>query len=127
MLKQACFFLGLGMLFTHELDAMPNHEWRVLPLLRALPDETGMTVFVLAHIPLFALVVALVASDVPRTRRLARLGVGAFLVMHGVLHALYMSHPAYEFASAMSGFLIFGGAALGLAYLLLEARDHRAT
>ena len=27
------FYLGLGSLFTHEIDAIPNHEWRGLPLL----------------------------------------------------------------------------------------------
>ena len=37
----------MGTLFTHELDAMLNHEWRVLPLTSWLSDEIGMIVFVL--------------------------------------------------------------------------------
>ena len=44
-MKDTVFYLGLGTLFTHELDAMPNHEWRVMPLLGRLPDDTGMLVF----------------------------------------------------------------------------------
>ncbi len=54
-IREIAFYLGLGSLFTHELDAVPNHEWRGLPLLGTLPDETGMWVFIAAHVPLFAI------------------------------------------------------------------------
>lgn len=54
IMKNNIFYIGVGMSFTHELDAMLNNEWRVLPLTSGLPDEMGQTVFVLAHIPLFA-------------------------------------------------------------------------
>ena len=47
-MKGTLFHLGLGTLFTHELDAVANHEWRVLPLLCRLPDDAGMVVFVIA-------------------------------------------------------------------------------
>ena len=61
-MKNVFFYLGLGTLFTHELDAVSNHEWRVLPILRSLPEMSAMNAFVLLHIPIFAVVVALVAS-----------------------------------------------------------------
>ncbi|MEL7313293.1 MAG: DUF6713 family protein, partial [Pseudomonadota bacterium] len=61
-MKDALFYLGLGLLFSHELDAMPNHEWRVLPVLSQLEDSVGQTAFVVAHVPLFALIIALIAS-----------------------------------------------------------------
>ena len=124
-MKDAVFYLGLGTLFTHELDAMPNHEWRGMPFLGSLPDETAMFVFVVAHVPLFAVVVALVASRNLRARRIAQLGVGGFLVLHGLLHWLSSSRPSYEFESALSSALIFGGAALGAVYLGLELRPTR--
>jgi hypothetical protein len=124
-MKNALFYLGLATLFTHELDAMPNHEWRGMPVLRSLPDDVAMTWFVVLHIPLFAGLIALVASVVPRTRALSRLVIGAFLVVHGILHAMKMGEPTYEFSSLMSQALIFGGAALGAAYLALEAMDRR--
>jgi len=124
--KEAAFHLGLALLLTHELDAMSNHEWRVLPLVRALPEDTGMLVFVAAHVPLFAVVIALVASSIPRTRTLSRIGVGSFLVLHGIGHALSVGHPGYEFASTLSQVLIFGGAVLGALFLLLEWRQHGA-
>ena len=31
-MKDVIFYLGLGAPLTHELDAMTDHEWRVLPL-----------------------------------------------------------------------------------------------
>ena len=52
----------MGTLITHELDAMPNHEWQVLPLTSWMPNEIGMIVFVLIHIPLFAVLIALISS-----------------------------------------------------------------
>ena len=44
-MKNIIFYLAMGIMFTHELDAMPNHEWRVLPLTSWLPDEYGIIVF----------------------------------------------------------------------------------
>lgn len=122
-MKDAAFYVGLACLLTHELDAMPNHEWRVLPLLKALPDEVGMVVFVAAHVPLFAAIIALVASLKPRTRTLSRRVLGGFLVFHGLVHALMVGTPNYEFTSTLSDALIFGGAAFGALFLFLEWRE----
>lgn len=125
-MKNVVLYLGLGSLFAHELDAMPNHEWRVLPLVRILPDDMGMVVFVAAHVPLFALLIAMVASSNDRTRALSGIGISAFLVIHALLHALFMSHPNYEFSSILSNALIFGGAAFGAVYLILTSRNKYA-
>jgi phosphotransferase system glucose/maltose/N-acetylglucosamine-specific IIC component len=119
-MKYLAFYLGLGTLFTHELDSMLNHEWRVIPIIRLLPDEIGLIVFVSAHIPLFALLIALASSNNLKTRRMTRIGVGVFLVLHGLLHILFKGHPDYEFSSMLSNVLIFGGSILGIIYLILE-------
>jgi hypothetical protein len=116
------FFLGLGLLFTHELDAVANHEWRTLPLLGTLPDDTGMRVFIAAHVPLFAILIALVGSRNGRIRALSRLAVGVFLVVHGSLHALSVGEPTYEFSSGLSRVLIFGGSVFGALYLALSVK-----
>ena len=123
--KDLAFYVGLGALMTHELDAVTNHEWRVLPLLRSLPDATGHWVFVAAHVPLFAIIVALVASRDARTRTFSRTALAAFMAVHGLLHVLYMGATAYEFASMLSNALIFGGAVCGALYLALGWSDRR--
>jgi len=79
-----------------------------------------MTIFVAAHLPLFTLLVALVASRHLKIRRLFRLAVAFFLVAHGVLHARFQNNPAYEFSGFLSSSLIFGGAVLGTIYLVVE-------
>jgi hypothetical protein len=109
-LRDVAFYLGLGSLFTHEIDAIPNHEWRGLPLLKSMSDDTAMSVFIAAHVPLFAIMIALVANKGERIRGLSRLGISAFLVVHGLLHALSEGEPTYEFSSGLSRLLIFGGA-----------------
>ena len=122
-MKHSLFLLGFGSLITHELDAILNHEWRVLPLLRSLPDELGTTVFVAVHIPIVAVVVALVSSIRERTRVLSRCGVSAFLCLHGLAHFLSSGDASYEFDSLLSDALIYGGALIGLAHLVASNKD----
>jgi glucose-6-phosphate-specific signal transduction histidine kinase len=125
-MKNIIFYLGIGTLFTHELDAMSNHEWRVLPLAIWLPDEYGMIAFLFIHIPLFACLIALVASTNDTIRIRTKLGISIFLIVHGMLHAVYIGNAGYEFASALSNIIIFGGALLGIIYLLLDYMEkHR--
>ena len=101
----------LGAFFTHELDAVKRHEWRVLPLLRALPDAVGEQVFIWAHVPLFAAILMTGTDDA------VRLGVAAFAVLHIGLHWLFRRHPAYEFNNASSWALILLTGALGAGYV----------
>ena len=119
-MKNTVFFLNMGTMFTHELDAISNHEWRVLPLTSWLPNEYGMEVFLSIHIPLFAVLIALVASTNDKIGIRSRLGISIFLIIHGILHISFMGNANYEFASTLSNILIFGGALLGIMYLLLE-------
>ena len=119
-MKQAVFYTGLGALLTHELDAVAKGEWRVLPGLNALSDDVGMLVFIVLHVPIFALVVALVASERRIVRDRSRLAIAAFLVVHAGLHFFFRHHPEYQFSSLLSLTLIYGGAAAGGLYLLLD-------
>jgi len=122
-IRSVVFYLGLGLLFTHELDAMPNHEWRVLPLLRMLPDSAGQVAFVVAHVPIFAVVIAFVASLNLRVRRRAEALAAAFLVVHAILHWAFSGHDAYEFETRLSSILIYGAALCGVSYFLIVQRD----
>ncbi len=125
-MKNIIFYLGMGTLFTHELDAMFNHEWRILPLTSWLAEETAMLVFLFFHIPLFAGLIALVASKNDQVRFRSRIGISAFLLIHAALHALFGGNPAYEFSSISSTILIYGGALLGAIHLVLEYKERSA-
>ncbi len=126
-LKKTVFYLGTGLLFTHELDAAINKEWLVLPLTSWLSDELGQSVFLLAHVPLYAVLTALIASRKETVRKRARFLISLFLIIHGILHLAFMSHEYYEFESIESGLLIYGGALCGAVYLFLnQMRDGRS-
>ena len=122
-MRNALFYLGLATLFTHELDAVANHEWRIMPILRSLPEEVGLTAFVLLHIPIFAVLIALVFSSNGRIRRLSRIAVSVFLLAHAGLHTLFAAEVGYEFSSLVSSILIFGGALVGGLYLVASYKD----
>ena len=124
-MKNFVFYLGLGLLFTHEMDAMPNHEWRVLPMLRFLSELNGEMAFLLAHIPLFALTIGFVASLNIRTRLVAQRLASGFLIIHAVLHFAFTGHPNYEFSANISNVLIFGAALCGTLYFLALATEPR--
>ena len=62
------FYLGFSLLACHELDAVARHEWRLLPVLNKLNDDSGLIVFVLLHIPCL-----LYTSPSPRDGLLSRM------------------------------------------------------
>lgn len=117
-LKNSAFNLGLGLLLTHEMDAMTNHEWRMLPILRSLDNSLGEVTFLLAHVPIFAVLIAFVASMNLAVRERARQFLCGFLIIHGVLHFALSGHAAYEFDAWSSTALIAGATACGIAYFL---------
>jgi len=120
----ALYYLGLACLFTHELDAVTHSEWRLLFLMRSMPDDTAAPLFVGLHVPLFFLILWL--SHFPRevVRKTTRVVIAAFLPIHAVLHFSLSANPAYEFHGALSQALILSAAACGAAYLVVMARGH---
>ena len=122
-MKRIVFYLGLALLFTHELDAMSNHEWQVLPLLSDLTDSVARQIFVIAHVPIFAVVIACIASLNLKTRAMARDIASGFLIAHALLHFAFSGHAAYQFSSSLSSMLIFGAGVCGLLYFLARFQD----
>lgn len=112
------FYLGLGLLFTHELDAIVQAEWRLLYVLRSMPDEVAMPIFIGLHVPLFVLITWLTHHPEQKVRSLSRNLLAAFLVIHAGLHLRLSDHPLYSFDGPLSIMLIYGGALCGTVYLL---------
>ena len=116
------FFLGLSFLLCHELDAVAEAEWRLLPVLSGMDDVDAYPLFVWLHVPLFALVLWWTGSTSAVVRRRSQLAVDAFLVIHAVLHTALHSHEDYTFHSTLSLACIYGAAAVGLLHGLLAWR-----
>jgi len=114
MMLDAIYWVMVAAFFTHELDAVKRHEWRVLPLTRLLPDHIGAQVFIWAHVPLFWLILWL---DDGTATGAVRLGVSAFAIVHVGLHWTFRRHPAYELNNPSSWALIVSTGVLGVLYL----------
>jgi hypothetical protein len=121
------FGLAFGLLTTHELDAMRCHEWRVLPLTRYFPDDIGMTIFVLAHVPLFAWLAHMCWAQQVDTRLFARRLFAGFCIVHIGLHWLFRNDPVYEFSGWLSNGLIIGAGVAGALFLLLTLQEKPAS
>ena len=114
----ALFVLGAALLVTHQFDAVRRREWRVLPLLRAMPEERAANIFVLLHAPISAatIVLALYPDDGPRVGFQALMS--AFMVAHVGMHRLLRDHPAYGFDNPLSRALIWAPGIVGALYLI---------
>ncbi len=119
-MKTILFYLGLSTLFTHELDAVSQSEWRLLYILRDLPEEISKNTFVALHVPLFAIIFWLVFNENINTKKWSRIILAAFFVIHAGLHKNLENHPLYTFNSPLSQGLIFGAGLFGLLYLVAE-------
>ena len=113
------FYFAFSALLAHELDAVHEHEWRLLFVLRAMPDENARRAFVLLHVPVVALLLWLTASPSEEVRIGTTTGLDLFMVVHAGLHWRLSGHPKYEFRTAHSRLLIYGAAALALVHLAL--------
>lgn len=111
------FYLGVGLLFSHELDAVVQSEWRLLYGLRGLPDDEAMQAFIWLHVPLFGLIVWLTHHGAFSVRFWSRVVFSAFLIVHAGLHFRLSTSPLYTFDSTLSVVLIYGAALAGLTYL----------
>jgi hypothetical protein len=108
------YFAMVGAFFTHELDAVKRHEWRVLPLTSFLPERIGEQTFIWLHLPLFALL--LWGGDCDPASAV-RIGLSIFAIVHVGLHILYRHHKANEFNNVSSWSLIALTGLLGAVYL----------
>jgi hypothetical protein len=113
----------LATLFTHELDAMTQSEWRLLYVLRALDDAQGRWWFVAMHVPLFWALISLTHHAQAGVQRASRLGLAVFCIVHAGLHLRLRDDPLSTFSSPLSWSLILGAAFLGCVYLAFVARN----
>jgi len=118
MTEHLFFFLGLSLMVIHEMDAMRCKEWRIFPILSMLNDKTGQIVFLFAHIPLFFFVFwkLTYSADIEAFIK----GFNIFMIIHLVLHVLFLKHEKNEFKDWISWTIIVGAGLCGLIDLLVS-------
>ncbi len=112
------FTLGLALFFSHELDAVRQHEWRLLFVLRHMPESAAARAFIAIHIPLF-LILLVATESLGEPRFWSRVVISAFLVVHAGLHWSLRHRPECDFNSALSRGLIYGAAFVGVLHILV--------
>lgn len=117
-MKNLLFYLGFATILTHELDAMTQSEWKLLFILKNLPEQIAPSVFVVIHIPLIAALLWLTNNESQFIKNWSRIALATFLIIHSGLHKLLENNPNYTFNSLLSLALIYGGGLLGLLYLI---------
>jgi hypothetical protein len=115
MTSDLTWHLLLAAFLTHEIDAALRHEWRILPIFRALPEHLGERAFIWVHLPLVAVLLAL--GDGPWQEPF-RIALAAFAVVHVGLHWMFLHHPANEFGNTSSWAIILLTGGCGIAHLL---------
>ena len=100
------------------MDAIDKKEWRLLFVLRRLPDEGALRWFVLLHLPLFVGLLALVAAAPATAIRWVEAAVDTFLIAHAGLHERISARGERAFANPFSRWLIWGAAGFGAVHLV---------
>ncbi|MEL6672235.1 MAG: DUF6713 family protein [Bacteroidota bacterium] len=104
------FYFGLSCILIHEMDAIRCKEWQIFPGLALLEDRLGFQLFMLAHIPLY-LIILLALADPGRQNGWV-FGLNIFFLVHLGLHLLFLKHPKNQFKDVIS-WIFIGGAAVG--------------
>jgi len=113
----ALFYLGIIFILIHEIDAIRCKEWRIFPGLSHLSEKTGKYIFIVAHIPLITLLIWILGKD--SYLILFRVGFDIFLVIHLLVHSVYLKHRNNEFRDWLSWFIIVFTAFCGAGDLVI--------
>ncbi len=119
MLANIWFYLAFSTLLAHELDAMHKCEWNLLFILRNWSENTARRTFVLAHIPLVAVLLWLIAHPLDNIRFWTMQGMDIFMIVHAGLHFRLEKHVENRFRTTLSRGLIYGTAILSMIHIVI--------
>lgn len=108
------YVLAITFIFIHEIDAYRCKEWRIIPGLSFLKDKVGSILFIFLHVPLFYWVLMEIRFDNQTFRK----GLDYFLIVHLLLHILFLGHKKNKLKDWISWTIIVGAALFGLLDLL---------
>lgn len=119
-MEKVLFMLILALLLVHEMDAIYNREWKMFIILKDFPDETAYKIFTALHMPLYFLVILIVALGNANVQTILYYVIDLFLLAHAVVHFLFRKHKENRFESMFSKTIIYSMAVLASAHLILQ-------
>jgi hypothetical protein len=98
------------------MDAIRCREWRIFPGLSLLSDKIGHVFFVFAHLPLFYFVFwqLTYSKDIEAFMK----GFNIFMIVHLLLHILFLKHKNNEFKDWISWSILIGSGLCGIIDLM---------
>lgn len=113
------FALELGLLLTHEMDAIRHKEWEMFIFLKDLPENTAYLVFTLPHILLYALVLFFLLLNNITILYV----VDIFVICHLFIHFIFRSHPNNQLTGFWSLVIINLAGIIAAVHLILMAAE----
>ncbi|MGV6812815.1 MAG: DUF6713 family protein [Brevirhabdus sp.] len=110
------FQLMVAFFVLHELDAVRAREWRLLPVLRSMPDALGERIFLWAHLPISLGIFSILGRG---EQSLAAMLLSSFAVVHVVLHWVFRTNSENRFTSVTSWTFILGAGLFGAVHLAI--------
>lgn len=110
--------ITLALFAVHEMDAMTHAEWRLLPVLSGMDENSARDVFVLLHIPLF--VGAFWAVFFATWKRRAAQILSGLTILHAIVHFLLSGHTLYTFVAPIETITVYGAALSAAIYFALS-------
>lgn len=107
------FLIVVGWLFVHELDAIQQREWHFFFRWSGISDTQAYRLFVIAHVPLVALILWQMPS------RTFQVGFDVFCIVHAALHFALRNHAHLDFNNVFSAVWIYGAVPLAVLHLFL--------
>jgi len=117
MMDLFLFYIGISLFLIHEMDAIRYEEWKMLPFLSSLNDKQGYYIFITLHIPLFITLFWFLTNI--STSKMIIIGIDIFMIIHLILHILFLKHKNNKFKSIFSWFIIISIAICGFLDLAL--------
>ncbi len=119
MIADLLFFAVVSMLLIHEMDAVRRHEWRIFPFLSRLDDTRAYRVFLIAHVPLFVVLLWFLCRAAGEGRIIFQALVDSFAIIHLGLHLILWKNRRNEFTAPFSSIIIVLTALAGSIHLFL--------
>jgi hypothetical protein len=121
-LSQFVFLGSVALMICHEIDADLHREWRLLPILKGMPEKRAAFWFMVLHVPIIFGLLLLAAAPEPSNGAVAfsKTAFCAFAAVHAVIHTFFPRCEAYEFDNLASALMIYGSGLLGVAFLILR-------
>lgn len=111
------YLLGITFILMHEMDAIRCREWRILPGLSYIEnDKIGYILFTFLHIPLFYWIMV----ETQNSNDKFRVGFDYFLIVHLILHLLFLMHKKNEFKDWISWLIITGAGLFGFLDIVMK-------